>query len=166
MNETEVILNEFGKDRTDAIKQVLAQNRINASGRLSNSVIYETKSKGFIFQLEISAFSYIFSALQEGRGPTENDGPGDLRIRISEWVEDKKIKFDTKAERERFIFFTTRKIHKEGTRLYRRFGKFGRTTGELEKIFSDQEIDQLEEELIRMSEAKTTAFFTQFSTFE
>jgi predicted DNA-binding WGR domain protein len=166
MNETAIILESFGRDRVEAIRNILNKKNINASGRLSNSVAYQVTSKGFIFQLEISSFSYIFSALQEGRKPTENEGPGELKERIAQWVIDKRINFESEVEKRRFIFFTTRKIHKEGTRLYRRFGKFGRTTGELEKIFSDQEIDQLEEELIRMLEAKTTAFFTQFSTFE
>ena len=166
MSETLNILNRFGEDRVDAIQLALKENRINASGRLSESVSYETKQKGFVFTLEISAFSYIISALQEGRGPTKKPGKGELRKNIAKWVDDKPVRIPDKLTKAQFINATTNRIHKEGTVLYREYGKLGKTTGELERIFSNEELKAIEEELIEMSLTKVSNSFTKFSTIE
>lgn len=163
MSEAQNILNRFGQNRVDAIKEALADNRINASGRLSDSVTYSTTRKGFTFTLEISAFSYIFSALQEGRGPTKKSGKGDLRVAIAKWVDVKPVKIPTDLTKQEFINATTNRIHKEGTELYREFGKFGQTTGELEAIFSDDELIKIQEELIEQSLTNVADSFTKFS---
>ena len=164
MNETITILDSFGKTRVDAIQQALSDNRINASGKLSESVTYKTEQKGFTFTLEISAFSYIFSALQAGRGPTKKTGKGELRIRIAEWIDAKPVKIPTGSTKAQLTNAITNKIHKEGTVKWQEFGKFGKTTGELEAIFSDDELKKVAEELIEASLTRTFDFFTKFST--
>jgi len=166
MNETLNILERFGENRVDAIRDALEENRINASGRLSDSVTYATTQKGFTFTLEISALSYIFSALQEGRGPTKKPGKGDLRIAIAQWVEVKPVRIPEKLTKQQFINATTNRIHNEGTELYRDFGSRGKTTGELEAIFSDKELIKIQEELIQKSLTKVADSFTKFSVLE
>ena len=168
MSETLNILNRFGEDRVDAIQLALKENRINASGRLSESVSYETKQKGFVFTLEISAFSYIISALQEGTSPKEaKKNPIRLRKGIDKWIDEKPIRFDrNKIDAGQLNFLISRKIINEGTVKWREYGKFGKTTGELEKIFSNEELKAIEEELIEMSLTKVSNSFTKFSIIE
>ena len=153
MSETREILTEFGKQSQDLIRGALAKNRINASGRLSNSVSYSVKEAGFIFVLTVTSFSYIFSALQEGRGPTKNSGPGELRKKIAEWVRVKPgLRIPQGLTENQFINATTNRIHEKGTQLWVSTGSKGKTTGELESIFSDDRINKVLEELAEKAE--------------
>lgn len=168
MSETLNILNKFGADRVYAIQESLADNRINASGRLSESVGYETKQKGFTFTLEISALSYIFSALQEGTSPEDaKKDPIRLRKGIDQWIDEKPVRFNkNEIDAGQLNFLITRKIINEGTIKWREYGSKGRTTGELEAIFSEEELNKIGEELIEQSLTRAADSFTKFSVIE
>lgn len=158
------VLTDFGKQSQDLIREALANNRINASGRLSESVSYKVKDGGFVFVLTVTANDYIFSALQTGRGPTKNPGPGELRIKIAEWVREKPgLRIPKGLTEKQFINATANKIHKFGTRLWVTTGSQGRTSGELEKIFSDKRIDSILNRLATKAEEGIIDTFVKFS---
>ena len=159
------ILQDAGKGFQREIRDTLARKGINASGRLSDSVEYSVTRKGFTFKLEVSAFSYIFSALQEGRKPSERGNePPKLFPQIVRWIKDKPIPFDrSKITLQGLAYVITRAIHERGTELWQNFGSKGKTTGELERIFSDEEIEKIEQELIVLAEKNIVEGFAKFS---
>lgn len=165
MNSFADILQYAGKGFQKEIRDTLKRKEINASGRLSDSVQYEVKQKGFTFTLEVTAFSYIFSALQEGRKPSERGNePPQLFPKIVKWIKQKPIPFDkNKISLQGLAYVITRSIHERGTKLWKEFGSKGRTTGELERIFSDEEIDKIEKDLIKVAEQNISEGFIKFS---
>lgn len=157
------ILQDAGKGFQKEIRDTLDRRGINASGRLSNSVEYEVSRKGFTFKLEVSAFSYIFSALQEGTSPEEakKQLPA-FQGKIFKWAKDKPVKFAGRTL-EGTAGVIARSILQRGTLLWQNFGSKGKTTGELERIFSDEEIENIEQQLIALAEKNISEGFTKFS---
>ena len=116
------ILQEEGDAVVMSLRNSLAANKVNASGRLSNSIRADVNKAGD--RLTVSALAYIFTA-EDGRAPTKNPGPGVLRPRIREWLDQKGVPAWPGMTRDAQAFVIARKIHKEGTRLFRRGGNSG-----------------------------------------
>jgi len=116
------ILQQEGDQVVASLRNSLASNNVNASGRLSNSIQAEVNKAGD--RLTVSAFAYIFTT-EDGRAPTKNPGPGVLRPRIREWLDQKGVPEWPGMTRDAQAFVIARKIHKDGTRLFRRGGNSG-----------------------------------------
>ncbi len=98
--------------RDEMIKQLAEQN-INASGKLSASaedVIID--SEGFVSG-SVRANQYWFYR-NFGRGATVNNGSGQLRPKIRQWIDDKGITPKGNISKDELAFLITRKIHREG----------------------------------------------------
>lgn len=98
--------------RDEMIKQ-LAQQNINASGKLSASaedIIID--SEGFVSG-SVRANQYWFYR-NFGRGATVNTGTGQLRPKIRQWIDDKGINPKGNISKDELAFLITRKIHREG----------------------------------------------------
>ena len=152
------ILNRFGAEKQNDIRVALRDNRINASNRLSNSVQYKVEKKGFDFVLTISALGYFFEAVQVGKPPGEKNPQG-LRIQIDKWIDDKPIKTNNPGQAG---FLITRSIIKKGTLKWQEFGQFGKTSGILEEIFSDEDLEQVKNDLINQTQNNIVEGFIKF----
>lgn len=159
MDDIKQILEDFGKDRQGAIREALVKNKINASGKLSNSVSYQVVDSGFIFTLTISANGYFIQAVQEGKPPPK---PSEEKVKlkdIREWV---KVKPGLKNRSEQFAFATTQKINLRGTLKWEDFGSKGKTTGILEGIFSDEQLQRVSDLLAEKIEKNVVNSFVKF----
>ena len=152
------ILNRFGAEKQRDIRVILRDKRINASNRLSNSVQYKVEKNGFEFTLTITALNYFIKAVQTGTPP--GDYPKEkFRLAIQEWIIVKPVKSDNPYYTS---FPISAKIRQLGTRTWQAFGKFGKTTGYLEEIFSDEELKKVEEELIQNMKNNIIEGFIKF----
>ena len=120
----------------------------NASGRLAASVEVRPTDKGG----QVVANKYI-EQLVYGRGPTQKQGQGELRAAIRRWIDDKGINSD--IPKDSLAFLIARKIHREGTALYRRTG--GQDSGLLDEALNEQRIIALLDGLGSELEARITS---------
>ena len=147
---TNEVLNKFGETLVNEIKFALANKNLTgygpsvASGDLIKSIRYEV-SDG---ELRIYALRYI-GALQYGRRPTPPLTPASqptLRERIYIWLGQKGIEPNDGISKESLAYLIARKIHKEGTSIYKRTG--GQSSGLLDDVINQVFIENLEKELI------------------
>ena len=139
MNE---ILNKWGQVLTAKLKEDIKSKPItkygaaNASGKLHDSVTYEVDDRG----LRILAFDYAYF-IEFGRGATRANGSGELRPKIRQWIDDKGIVPDG-ITKDSLAYLITRKIHREGTEIFKQGG-----TTLLRDIFNDRLISDIESEI-------------------
>lgn len=104
----------------DEMKQQLASNGINASGKLDDSVTdIVITSDGFISG-SVQALSYWYYT-NYGRGPTQRSGTGKgvVREKVRQWIDDKGIvprdaANGRKVTKDELAFLIARKIHRQG----------------------------------------------------
>jgi hypothetical protein len=116
------------------------------------SKLAETHGPDFV---EVTGPQYL-QALITGRGPTTSTRAGEPRLSeiLAQWAKDKGLTFDDpNMTFEQFGFLAARKIHKEGTELYRS----GQPSGLLDKVLSQAYIDTL---LARIAAGEMTAITT------
>jgi hypothetical protein len=103
----------------DNIIREQAARGVKASGRSARSLRKEvTDSAGRLYGL------YYFLQQEQGRGPTRTLEPSTptLRERIFSWLGEKGIN-PTDITKESLAYVIARKIHNEGTKLYRKLNK-------------------------------------------
>lgn len=96
----------------------------NATGTMSQSLGYRIDDKG----LTIYSTEKYFTVLETGRAPTSPGaarGNPTLRERIREWIDNAGITPRGNISRDSLAFLITRKIHEEGSLLYRQGGNSG-----------------------------------------
>lgn len=136
------ILHKWGEALTAKLKEDIKSKPItkfgavNASGKLYDSVSYEVDERG----LRILAFDYAYF-IEFGRGPTRTNGTGELRPKIRQWIDDKGIVPDG-ITKDSLAFLITRKIHREGTEIFKQGG-----TTLLRDIFNDRLISDIQSDL-------------------
>ena len=118
---------------------------MNASGKTAASLSYEILEN----EARIYGAGHIF-ALEFGRKPTENAGSGgsSLKDRIRVWIDDKGIEPQPGANgkpisKDSLAFLISRKIHNEGTILY----KAGGNSGILSDVINEETTGELSEAL-------------------
>lgn len=117
---------------------------VDASGRLHDSLEWDFTDDG----VQILANDYIYY-LEYGRKPTESgsssSGSGEsLYDQILKWMNAKGI-FNLNMTQESLAFLITRKIHREGTTIWRQHK--GEPSGLLESAINDNAIADLSDEL-------------------
>ena len=129
------LLAEEGKRVVDDIRRSVAEKNVNATGNLSRSLLFEATPD----RLTVSAAGYVFTT-EEGRGPSRGGTePGELRRQIEVWLAAKNIPLWEGYTRKGQAFVIARKIHNEGTRLFRRGGN----SGALSSVLNDELIEQI-----------------------
>lgn len=143
---TEQILRQYGDDWIRRIKEnILNVNTGNYVPRrerqiMADSLVYEITPNTFKIYGGKWVFTYEF-----GRGPTVNGGDGAVRRNALEYIKEEGIvsKYLTKdgksIDQSTLAFFISRKIHQEGTTLYRNKTRSGVISG----VINDEEIDKL-----------------------
>lgn len=116
-NRVQKVLTDFVELMRDGYKERLAADGINASGSLSNSVTANVEMDGAVFEVSLTLNEY-WKYIEGGRPPTQNDGNGELRRNILQWIKVKPVlptPFNGKLPtEEQLAYLISRKIHREG----------------------------------------------------
>ena len=113
----EKVLNDFAELMLDGYRERLETDGINASGSLSNTLSVNVEHNGVLYEVSFNINKY-WRWLEEGRQPTKNDGNGELRRNILQWIRQKPVlpkPFNGKLPtEEQLAYLISRKIHREG----------------------------------------------------
>lgn len=116
-NRVQKVLTDFVELMRDGYKERLASEGINASGSLSNSVTANVELNGTVFEVSLTLNEY-WKYIEGGRPPTQNNGNGELRRNILQWIKVKPVlpkPFNGKLPtEEQLAYLISRKIHREG----------------------------------------------------
>lgn len=116
-NRVQKVLTDFVELMRDGYKERLAAEGINASGSLSNSVTANVEMDGTVFEVSLTLNEY-WKYIEGGRPPTQNNGNGELRRNILQWIKVKPVlpkPFNGKLPtEEQLAYLISRKIHREG----------------------------------------------------
>jgi hypothetical protein len=108
-------LQKFGNQIVRQMQNLLARNRANASGFLSNSIeatVTTPKDNVTILDISMPAYGEIVDA---GRGKSRKGGPKqNWRGDIKEWILQKPVKLKPGVTLEQAAFLITRKINQKG----------------------------------------------------
>lgn len=136
-NRVQKVLTDFVELMRDGYKERLASEGINASGSLSNSVTANVEMNGTVFEVSLTLNEY-WKYIESGRPPTSNNGNGELRRNILQWIKVKPVlpkPFNGKLPtEEQLAYLISRKIHREG---YEGKEPLKKTFDELEIMLKD-----------------------------
>lgn len=107
----------WGEIIAEEYKNKLNNEGITASGKLADSVKALFSVNGNTFEVSLSLESY-WKSIENGRPPTKNNGNGELRRAILDWIKVKPVlptpingKLPTESQ---LAYLISRKIHKFG----------------------------------------------------
>lgn len=103
---------------------------MNNTGQAMNSLNYRWEGDRLIIFSEISPFNYIMT-LEYGRGPTKSGAARSsptLQEGILSWMQSRGIN-PPDITQESLSYLIARKIHREGTQVWKDYGSKGRGTG-------------------------------------
>lgn len=136
-------IRKFGNELVSEIKSNLRREGNFATGKTEDSLKVEAAETRLI----IYALNHIVT-LEDGRGPTRSgSGRGELKQRIREWILAKGITPEQGTSVDTLAFLIARKIHREGTRLYRRGGN----SGVLRSVLNDARFEQFADKVAETS---------------
>lgn len=111
------VLTEYAELIRDKYKEELQSLGINASKSLSNSVAAVFTVNGTVYEASLSLNDY-YKYIEGGRPPTKNDGNGELRRAILQWIKVKPVlptPYNGKLPtQEQLAYLISRKIHMLG----------------------------------------------------
>jgi hypothetical protein len=138
------ILNSFADKVIVDIRQSMDVSGVTASGKFNRSLESTVSSN----EVVITGLKYA-GAIESGRKPSSG-GTGILRALIRSWIDDKGIVPTGGISKDSLAFLITRKIHQDGTRLYRGTDYYGRSKPSrvIEGVVKDGRIEQLGSDLI------------------
>lgn len=156
MLSTKLILENIGQSVVDTLKNDIKNKSLvsgfpppNTTGELYESIRFEATEDS----LKVYAKPYIYY-LVHGRGPTRKSEGNKLLPIIRKWIDDKGILPRNKADgkplnkdankaKDSLAYMITRKIHAEGTLIYKQGG-----SDLLSAIITDSFIANVKEQLI------------------
>jgi hypothetical protein len=121
------------------LRNNLTANNRNASGRTSESIEFLVSEGRDKILFQVTANSNI-NYLQDGRGPTQNDGPGHVKEGIRQWIKDKGIQ--SNLPEESLVFLISKKIHEVGYRG---------TPGLISGVINDDLLADMEENVLSIA---------------
>ncbi len=138
MTATESILTRAGADVVQRLRDSMTQSGVNATGNASKSIRADVFRNGTTTSLTVSALRYIFT-VEEGRKPSK---PGKTvpYAKILAWVRAKGLQTN---DPQGLAWGIKKKIDKEGTLTYRRYGRYGRGSGILSSVLNDRTIEDI-----------------------
>jgi hypothetical protein len=126
-----------------ATKDYTGYGPSNNTGQTAASIGYEWDGRTLqIFTTRGSALR----SLEVGRPPTTGPGDGVVRRKILEWIQQRGIS-SPDISQESLAYLISRKIHNEGTIIWRKFGKQGLKTGVITDYINNPAIDDVAEKL-------------------
>jgi len=138
------ILKSFADKTVFDIRQSMDVSGVTASGKFNRSLESTVSSN----EVVITGLKYA-GAIESGRKPSSG-GTGILRALIRSWIDDKGIVPTGGISKDSLAYLITRKIHQDGTRLYRGTDYYGRSKPSrvIEGVVKDGRIEQLGSELM------------------
>ena len=134
--EGEIIVSELRKS--------FDRNRINASGRLRDSLLSEAEPN----RLTVSGADYVFN-VEDGTPPTKSGRPTyALQRSIKRWLDDKGIAEWEGRTRDAQAWVISNKIAKEGSSLFRSGGN----SGVLSDVINEKLLDSIAAKALRETE--------------
>ena len=134
------LFEEEGQQIVSDLRASLDANKVNASGRLRKSIRAEVTDD----RLLITAAGYALTA-EDGRGPTKKSGDGELEKKILKWLDQKGVPIWDGYTRKGQAYVIARKIHKEGTKLFRKGGN----SGVLSNVLNEKLLDRIAAKALR-----------------
>jgi hypothetical protein len=145
------IIRSFADKYITDIRQSMDSSGVTASGNFNRSLDYKQTDKELI--IEGAAYA---GAIEFGRKSTSGGGSGILRGLIRRWIDDKGITPTGKISKDSLAYLITRKIHQQGTALYRGTDYYGRskpskvidgirTDGRIQKLGKDLALNIIKE---------------------
>jgi hypothetical protein len=129
MLSTDVIVNNFAETLIAGIQSNIRTKRVtefgsmNASGTMADSLKYKWDGK----KLVIFSTEKYFTVLETGRGPSKGGGNsvGERLVdKIERWLDQKPVAVQ-EISKQSLAYLIARKIHKEGSLLFRQGGNSG-----------------------------------------
>jgi hypothetical protein len=138
------IIRSFAEKYITDIRQSMDSSGVTASGNFNRSLTYTQTDKELI--IEGAAYA---GAIEFGRKPSSGGGSGILRGLIRKWIDDKGITPQGNISKDSLAYLITRKIHQQGTALYRGTDHYGRTKPSkvIDGIRTDGRIEKLGKDL-------------------
>jgi hypothetical protein len=138
------IIKSFAEKYIEDVRQSMDSSGVTASGNFNRSLAYQQTDK----ELIITGAAYA-GAIEMGRKPTSGGGSGVLKALIRQWIDDKGITPQGKISKDSLAYLITRKIHQQGTALYRGTDYYGRTKPSkiIDGIRTDGRIEKLGKDL-------------------
>jgi hypothetical protein len=115
------ILQSFAARFIQDLRESMDSSGVTASGNFNKKLKATVTPNTVVVEGERYA-----GAIELGRKPTSGGGNGELRKAIRSWIDDKGIS-PADISKDSLAFIITRKIHREGTKLYRGTDSYGRT---------------------------------------
>ena len=115
------ILQSFAARFIQDLRESMDSSGVTASGNFNRSLTADITANS----VTVLGARYA-GAIELGRKPTSGGGNGELRKAIRSWIDDKGIN-PADISKDSLAFIITRKIHREGTKLYRGTDSYGRT---------------------------------------
>lgn len=111
----------------------------NNTGKTAASIGYDWN--GTTLQIWTTQYKALVS-LETGRPPTQGGATSpSLRDNIRIWIDQRGINPEG-ISRDSLAYLISRKIHREGTIIWRKFGKQGKQTGVVSDYLTDDFIDE------------------------
>jgi hypothetical protein len=138
------ILQSFAARFIQDLRESMDSSGVTASGNFNRSLKAEIKPG----QLVVTGLRYA-GAIELGRKPTSGGGNGELRQAIRSWVDDKGIS-PADISKDSLAYIITRKIHREGTKLYRGTDYYGRSKPSrvISGVIEDGRIEKLAKSVV------------------
>lgn len=128
----------FGDSIVSEIRSNLSSKGMTTTGRTASAIRYEASAH----RLKIYAPAHLV-ALESGRKPSAGGGRGELLGIIKQWIKDKGIKPTPDKDGkvitdDALAFLITRKIHREGTDLYKKYKGAAKGSGVISEVLNDR----------------------------
>jgi hypothetical protein len=139
------ILQSFAARFIQDLRESMDSSGVTASGNFNRSLKAEIKPD----QLVVTGLRYA-GAIELGRKPTSGGGNGELRQAIRSWIDDKGITPTGNISKDSLAYIITRKIHREGTKLYRGTDYYGRSKPSrvISGVIEDGRIEKLAKSVV------------------
>lgn len=139
------VLEEYAERVKASYQQQLDSNGKNATGNLRNNITIEVQQNENVFEVALNLNEY-WKWLETGRPKTQNNGNGELRRAILDWIRVKHIiptPFNGKLPTEsQLAYLISRKIHRLG---YEGKGLLQKSIDENEQFLMNLELALLED---------------------
>jgi hypothetical protein len=138
------ILQSFAARFIQDLRESMDSSGVTASGNFNRSLTADITANSVI----VLGARYA-GAIELGRKPTSGGGNGELRKAIRSWIDDKGIN-PADISKDSLAFIITRKIHREGTKLYRGTDSYGRTKPSrvITGVIEDGRIEKLAQSVV------------------
>lgn len=124
------VMNDFANEFVERYRQELKSRGHEASGQLNNNMTWHRRTTTATLNIDLEIADYFYY-IENGRGPTKNGNNGGPTVheKIVDWLQQKGItphnekNLPTERALDSFAWAITKRIHKEGTSIYRNGGE-------------------------------------------